>query len=68
MENQGKKYVGRGGWRGGGRPKKAKNEKTVFKTISIAGRPEEIEKIKEMAKTEGKNVSRFLIDMALKEK
>ena len=67
MITQEKQYSGYG-YHGGGRPKKAENEKTVFKTISIAGRPEEIEKIKEMAKAEGKNVSRFLIDMALKEK
>lgn len=66
MENQEKKYFGRGGWHGGGRPKKAESEKTVYKTLSIAGSPEEIEEIKEMAKAENKTISRFIIEKILK--
>lgn len=67
MENQEKKYTGRGGYHGGGRPKKAESEKTVYKTLSIAGSPEEIEQIREMAQAESKTVSRFVIDTILKE-
>lgn len=66
MENQEKKYTGRGGYHGGGRPKKAENEKTVYKTLSIAGSPEEIEQIRKMAKEENKTVSRFVIESVLK--
>lgn len=68
MENQEKekKYVGRGGWRGGGCPRKAESEKTVYKTMSIAGSPEEIEEIKDMAKAENKTISRFIIEKILK--
>ena len=60
-----KKYVGYG-YHGGGRPKKAESEKTIYKTISIAGNPEEINKIKELAKSENKTVSRFIIEKILK--
>lgn len=66
MENQEKKYTGRGGWRGGGRPKKAESEKTVYKTLSIAGSPEEIEQIRRLAESENKTVSRFIIEKILK--
>lgn len=59
-------YTGRGGYHGGGRPKKEENEKTIYKTISIAGNPEEIEEIKEMAKAENKTISRFIIEKILK--
>lgn len=59
-----KKYVGYG-YHGGGRPKKAESEKTIYKTISVAGSPEEIEQIREMAQTENKTVSRFIIESIL---
>lgn len=68
MENQEKKYTGRGGYHGGGRPKKAESEKKIYKTISIAGSPEEIEQIRKLAQAENKTVSRFLIDTILEEK
>lgn len=60
-----KKYVGYG-YHGGGRPKKSENEKTVYKTISIAGSPEEIKKIRELAESEKKTISRFIIEKILK--
>ena len=59
-----KKYVGYG-YHGGGRPKKAESEKTIYKTISVAGSPEEIEQIREMAQVENKTVSRFIIESIL---
>lgn len=59
-----KKYVGYG-YHGGGRPKKAESEKTIYKTISVAGSPEEIEQIREMAQAENKTVSRFIIESIL---
>ncbi len=61
----------RGGYReGGGRPKGSPNKgtelgrKTIFKTISISGYPEEIEAVKALAEKSGKSVSRFLLDLA----
>ena len=59
-----KKYVGYG-YHGGGRPKKAESEKTIYKTISVAGSPEEIEQIREMAQAENKTVSRLIIESIL---
>ena len=59
-----KKYVGYG-YHGGGRPKKAESEKTIYKTISVAGSFEEIEQIREMAQAENKTVSRFIIESIL---
>ena len=53
------------------RTKGSKNKKmaqsriTIFKSLTIAGTPEEIEKIKELSKQSGKSISRFLIDLAL---
>lgn len=67
MEKE-KKYTGRGGYHGGGRPKKAENEKKIYKTISIAGSPAEIEQIRTLAQAENKTVSRFVIDTILEEK
>lgn len=66
MESQEKKYIGRGGWRGGGCLKKAESEKTVYKTMSIAKSPEEIEEIRKLAKKQNKTVSRFIIESVLK--
>lgn len=59
-----KKYQGYG-YHGGGRPKKEESEKTVYRTLSIAGNPEEIEQIKNLAKAENKTVSRFVIERVL---
>lgn len=64
MEKE-KKYIGYG-YHGGGRPKKAESEKTVYKTLSIAGSPEEIKQIKKLAKEENKTISRFIIESILK--
>lgn len=53
------------------RPKGAKNKnpaqgrKTVFKTMSISGKPEEIEYLKQLAEKNGKTVSRLVLDWAL---
>lgn len=37
----------------------------IFKTISISGTPEEIERLKALAETSGKSFSRFVIDTLL---
>lgn len=55
-----KKYSGYG-YHGGGR--KATGIKRV--SFSVSCQPEELEKIKELAAASGKNVSRFLLDLAL---
>ena len=54
------KYTGRGGYHGGGRPRK--DEEARRKTISISGTPKEIENLKKLAKESGKTVSRFVLD------
>lgn len=61
-----KKYQGRGGYHGGGRPRKKESEKTVYKTMSISGTPEEIEQLKKLAQAENKTVSRFVLEAVLK--
>lgn len=51
------------------RPKGSKNKnpaqgrKTPYATISIAGSPEEIARLRELAAGAGKTVSRYLLDM-----
>ena len=37
-------------------------KKKVFSSATISGTPEEIEKLKEIAKTNGKSVSRYVLD------
>lgn len=58
----------RGGKReGAGRPFGTTRGRTVeYKTISISALPEEVERIKELAKESGKTVSRYLVELALK--
>lgn len=63
----------RGGYReGSGRPKGSPNKgtelgrKTVFKTFSVSGYPEEIDAIKALAAESGKSVSRFIIETILR--
>jgi len=56
------KYKGYG-YHGGGRKKLDPADKKQFKTISISGTPEEIEKIKLNAKLQNKYVSKYIIDM-----
>lgn len=58
---------------GQGRPKGSKNKtpaqgrKTVFKTVSISGTPEEVDKLKQLALDAGyKSFSRFVIESLLK--
>lgn len=58
------KYTGRGGYHGGGRPRK--DEEARRKTISISGTPTEIESLKELAEKNKKTVSRLVIDTILK--
>lgn len=48
--------------------KPAEGRKTFFKTFSISASFEEAEKLKELAKKEGKTLSRYLIDLALNQK
>lgn len=55
-----KKYSGRGGWHGGGRPKKGPDARR--KTMSISGTPAEIEELQRLAEDSGKTVSRFIIE------
>ena len=64
----------RGGYReGAGRPKGSPNKgtelgrKTVFKSITISGSPEEVERIRQLAESSGKSVSRFIIERILSE-
>lgn len=51
------------------RPKGSKNKTpaqgriTPYATISIAGSPEEIARVKELAAKAGKTVSRYLLDL-----
>ena len=58
--NEEKKYTGRGGYHGGGRPRKDKEARR--KTISISGTETEIENLKKLAIDSGKTVSRFVLD------
>lgn len=60
MENQEKKYIGRGGYHGGGRKPKGNESKT--KTMSIVGTESEIDKIKEMAALTDCSISKFVIE------
>lgn len=52
-----KQYTGRGGYHGGGR------KKTGLKriSISISGQPEEIARLKELAKAENSTVTDFIL-------
>ncbi|MCQ2082544.1 MAG: hypothetical protein MJZ11_12890 [Lachnospiraceae bacterium] len=60
-----KKYTGRGGWHGGGRPSKGPDARR--KTMSISGTPAEIELLKKLAEESGKTVSRFVLDSLCKQ-
>lgn len=57
---------------GSGRPKGAKNKnpaggrRTLFKSKSVTGYPEEIEQLEKMAEASGKSFSRFVIESLLK--
>lgn len=53
------------GYHGGGRKKLDESKKKKFKTMSISGTPEEIEKLKEIANKAGKSVSRLVLDTFL---
>lgn len=56
---------------GAGRPKGAKNKvpaqgrKKIFASITISGTPEEVAKIKLLAKENNKSVSRFMLEKCL---
>ncbi len=63
MEATGKpKYVGYG-YHGGGR--KPTGRLKQFANTTICGTPEEIEALKELAKSSGKSVSRMVLDAFL---
>lgn len=55
-----------------GRPKGSPNKgtelgrKTIFKTTTISGSPEEIDRLKQLAEASGKSFSRFIIETLLK--
>lgn len=64
--------MGKGGARAGaGRPKGSKNRihaegrKTLFKSITVSGYPDEIAKIQKAAAEKGMSVSRYIIDRCL---
>jgi hypothetical protein len=63
LEKKEKKYVGYG-YHGGGRPKA--KVKVKYQTISIAGHPEEIEKLKEKAREANKTVSAYVLDILIR--
>ena len=62
---QDKKYIGYG-YHGGGRKKLNPDEKKVYKSISISGTPEQLELLKEKAAEKGMTVSKFVLEIALK--
>lgn len=64
MANEEKKYVGYG-YHGGGR-KKGSGNGTSRVSFSVSCQPEELEQVKKLASATGKTVSRFLLDLALK--
>lgn len=55
------------------RPKGSPNKgtelerKTIFKSVTISGSPEEIDMINQLAESSGKSVSRFIIEKILSE-
>lgn len=62
----------RGGYRkGGGRPKGSPNKgtelgrKTIFKSTTISGKPEEIDALKKLAEEKEKSLSRLVIETLL---
>lgn len=59
----------RGGKReGAGRPKgTTKENKKIYKTFSVSCLEDELELIKTNGKNQGKTLSRYLIDLALKD-
>ena len=56
------KYSGYG-YHGGGR-KKGSGEGTKRVSFCVSCQPEELERLKELAKASGKSMSRFLLDLA----
>ena len=58
------KYNGYG-YHGGGRKKLPEELKKKFKTISISGTPEEIDKLKQKASDTDLSVSRFVLKTCL---
>lgn len=54
-----------GARKGAGRP--ATGRLKIFASLTISGTPEEIEKIKQLAKENNKSASRFIIDKILKD-
>ncbi len=63
MAEEEKKYSGYG-YHGGGR-KKGSGDGTKRVSFSVSCQPEELAAIKKLAEQSGKNVSRFLLDLAL---
>lgn len=57
-------YSGKGGWRGGGRPR----GEVITASVTLRGRPEEIAQIKAMAHQSGLSISRFGIQTILDQK
>ena len=63
MEEQKKKYSGRGGYHGGGRKKTGRLK--IYVNTTISGLPEEIDSLKQLAKKKGKTLSRMVIESFL---
>lgn len=58
----------KGGTRAGsGRPALPQEQKKVFKTVSISGKPEQIEKLKKLAKARNLTVSKMIISDYIKD-
>lgn len=62
MAEKEKKYSGYG-YHGGGR--KPTGRLKIFANTTISGTPEEIEKLKTLAKSKGKSLSRLVLDTLL---
>lgn len=62
------KYTGRGGWRGGGRPKKEHKAPKKYHTMAIALLPDQKKAIQEMAKDADMSVSQFVLSRVFFEK
>lgn len=61
-----KKYIGYG-YHGGGRKKMDESDKKIYKNITISGTPEQLDRIKQIAKSEGITVSKLVIKAILNE-
>ena len=64
-ENWGGKRAGQGRPKGSPNKNTELGRKTIFQTVSVSGKPEEIEALKKLAAESGKSLSRFVIEFIL---